>query len=113
GNIVFSLSLGGSPPVIIIQPVSQVVMAGPTTTVFFNITASGTPPLQYQWFKDSRPIPEAVLDRLRIDCAGEGDPGIYFCRVQNPFGMATSALASLVVAQNLVVHLKFDDDFLD
>lgn len=52
-----------TPPAIVTQPMSQTITAGQTATL--SVTASGTPPLSYQWYQGvsgntSAPIAQAI-----------------------------------------------------
>ena len=46
---VLTVNTGGGAPVITTQPASQTVVVGQPVT--FNVVATGTPPLSYQWRK--------------------------------------------------------------
>lgn len=55
-----------------------------------SVTATGTPPLNYQWYKDGEPIPGAALPQLTIPSVTEVDAGVYTVVVSNTAGSATS-----------------------
>ena len=88
-------------PVILAQPVSQTKNEGETAS--FTVTARGTRPLLYQWFKDNL----ALTNNARIGGAqstslseatlGANDAGLYRVVVTNQFGAATSVVAQLTV----------------
>lgn len=78
------------------QPSSATVCPG--DPVSFSVTASGTPPIHYQWFKDGIPIPGATTSSYSITSASLGDAGSYTCDVTNQInGTLTSNQAVLTV----------------
>ena len=57
----------------------------------FNVSASGTPPLSYQWQRNSANISGATSSSYTIASAQLADNGAKFrCKVTNSFGNATS-----------------------
>ena len=87
------------PPAITTQPVSQTVTVGQTAT--FSVVASGTPPLGYQWHRNSAPIAGATSSSYTTSPATVSDSGSQFhCIVTNSFGTATSNSAILTVVSN-------------
>ncbi len=82
-------------PTIITQPVSQTVNVGSTVT--FSVTATGTEPLSYQWYKDSSAISGATKSSYTINSVTTGDAGSYYVIVSNSIGSATSSVATLTV----------------
>ncbi|MHC4445212.1 MAG: Lcl domain-containing protein [Planctomycetota bacterium] len=85
------------PPSITQHPQSQTIPPGGAVT--FNVTASGTEPLGYQWQKNAGNISGATGTSYTIDPVAEGDAGLYRCVVTNNFGSATSDEAVLTVAE--------------
>lgn len=83
------------PPAITIPPASQIVCAGDATT--FEVTATGSEPLSYQWFLDEAPIDGATSNVLSIPSAQSSDAGTYSVAVENAVGMAASDPATLTV----------------
>lgn len=81
-----------APPVITTQPTAQSVTAGANAN--FNVTATGTAPLSYQWRKDGVPISGAVNPVLAVVSATTGS---YTVIVTNAFGSVTSSSALLAV----------------
>ena len=59
-------------------------------TLAISVTANGTGPLSYQWFKDSRQLVGATLSTLTIASAGVTNSGNYYVVVTNSGGMAIS-----------------------
>jgi len=85
----------GVPPLITSQPQSQTVFAG--TNVTFSVTATGTPPLNYQWLLNGQPIGGAVGSSYSIASVQSGQAGKYTVEVSNTYGSVLSAPATLVV----------------
>ena len=86
-----------SPPVIAAQPSGQIADIG--ATAVFVVSANGTEPLGYQWFKDGVSLgASATGSSLTLDNVQSGDVGSYSVRVANAAGAVTSATAALSVA---------------
>jgi len=93
--------LGGVAPQIIAAPISQPGFL--TQGLTFNVAATGTPPLHYQWrFNgvnlDGATNPILVLTNLRFDQAGA-----YSVVVFNAAGSVTSSNALLTVALPILI----------
>lgn len=86
-----------SAPVIASQPVSQSVAAGASVT--FSVTAYGAATLNFQWRRDGANISGATASTFSIASAATGNAGSYDVLVTNSKGSATSAAATLSVAQ--------------
>ena len=82
-------------PTITSQPVSQTVNVGSSVT--FSVTATGTEPLNYQWYKNSTAISGATSSSYTINSVTTGDAGSYYVIVSNSIGSATSSVATLTV----------------
>jgi hypothetical protein len=82
-------------PLITLQPSGQIVSVGANVT--FTVAATGTPPLSYQWQKDSVNIPNAGSSTLTLNNVGAAASGKYAVVVGNAAGTVTSAYAILVV----------------
>jgi hypothetical protein len=107
-------------PVIMTQPAS--VTNYVSLAASFSVTASGTPPLYYQWSKDGTNIAGATQNSLSIGPIAPSDAGSYMVRVTNISGFLDSTSAVLTVLSaptnppsiaGLVVHLPFDNDLID
>lgn len=84
------------PPSITTQPTSQVVVLGQTAT--FTASASGTPPLNYQWSKNGTAISGAASPSYTTPPTVQGDDGSTFTvTVTNAINSATSMSATLRV----------------
>jgi glucose/arabinose dehydrogenase len=88
-----------TPPSIVNQPASQLVSVGQSAT--FSVSASGTPPLSYQWQRNGANISGATAINYTLPSASMADNGAQFrCVVSNAYGTATSANATLTVTTN-------------
>lgn len=83
------------PVTVTTQPVSQTVLAG--TTVQFNVPATGSTPLTFQWSKNGAPINGATGNFLRLSNVSLNAAGEYRVRVTNPAGGVDSDVAVLIV----------------
>jgi hypothetical protein len=89
------------PPVIILQPQSQVVATGQVAVFTVKIIGSG--PLSYQWFKNSTPlaiggqVAGANSNVLTISGVGPANCALYSVSVGNAIGNVTSGSASLTL----------------
>jgi hypothetical protein len=91
-------SSGNGPvaPYINTQPANQTVTAGQTAT--FNVTASGTAPLSYQWQKNGADITGATSASYTTLATTTADSGEQFrVVISNSAGNATSNTATLTV----------------
>lgn len=85
-------------PTIVTPPVAQTATVGDTVT--FQVVATGTSPLTYQWRKGVNAIvgnASAATDTLVLTGVTTADAGDYSCHVTNAGGGATSAAATLTV----------------
>jgi DNA/RNA endonuclease G (NUC1) len=85
------------PPTITGQPSGQTVTVGDNVT--FNVTASGSAPLGYQWQKGGNAIAGATAATLSLTAVTTADAGDYTCVVTNVAGSAISNPATLTVNQ--------------
>jgi Immunoglobulin domain/Cohesin domain len=96
------IELGYSPvpiaPVITSQPTNQFVGVGENAT--FTVTASGAPPLNYQWFFNdtNNPIAGATNNSLTLVNLQTNQSGNYFVQVADPYGPTLSSIAVLTVS---------------
>jgi hypothetical protein len=82
-------------PTITSQPTNQTVVVDQTAT--FSVTASGTPPLSYQWTFDTTNIAGATNTTLVLPDAQLTDAGVYAVVVSNLAGSVLSSNATLTV----------------
>ena len=83
------------PPVITAHPQSLTPDPGDAAT--FNVTATGTAPLSYQWRKGGVDIGAATSASYTIASVQKSDEGSFDCVVSNSAGAATSDAAALSV----------------
>jgi alpha-tubulin suppressor-like RCC1 family protein len=83
------------PPGILIQPTNQTVIAGSNTT--FNVTANGTPLLNYQWSFNGTNLDGATNTSLMLTNIQVAQGGDYAVAVSNAYGSITSSNAVLTV----------------
>lgn len=99
-HINYSLAAGvpPSPPVVSSQPQSLTVGAG--TAVALSVTAAGTAPVAYQWWKNNAKIRSATNPTLLLSKPAAADAGTYFVVVTNYSGSVTSTPAQVSVLSN-------------
>ncbi len=83
------------PPAIVTPPASATVLA--SSNVSFTVSASGTAPLSYQWFKNGVAISGATSATFSLANVSVADAANYTATVTNAVGSATSAAATLTV----------------
>lgn len=79
-----------------LQPVGASVFAGKSHT--FNIAATGSGTLKYQWRKNGSPIANAVLPYLSLSAIKLSDAAQYDVLITNTTGTVTSQAVKLDVA---------------
>ena len=95
-NIYFTVTGGGSPPVITNQPISMTNVAG--GSAHFAIVAGGAPPIHYQWkFNTNTTIANATNASLTLTNLRSSQSGTYSVVITNSSGSVTSLPALLVV----------------
>lgn len=77
-----------APPKIAFQPLGQTVSRG--TTVTLTVSASGTAPLSFQWYRNGAPIPGATDKSIVVANITAAEAGDYSVVVSNRFGSETS-----------------------
>jgi pectate lyase len=91
---------GAQAPAIATQPSSLTVTRGEPAT--FEVAASGTAPLSYQWARDGKDIAGANGTTYTLVSAADSDEGSYTVTVSNAAGSATSSAATLTVTADPV-----------
>jgi hypothetical protein len=95
GSIVFHQDLSNGLPTIVIQPQSQVVVAG--SNAMFSVTGRGASPLGYQWYFNGAVLNGATGATFQVTGAQPTNEGNYFVVVSNSLGSVTSIMAGLTV----------------
>ncbi len=83
------------PPTIVVQPISQSVAAGLSVT--FSVTATGTGPFTYQWYKGTVAITGANSNSYSTSTVMADNGTIFTVTVTNEAGAVTSVSAVLTV----------------
>ncbi len=89
------------PARIVAQPTDVTVGIGMPAQ--FNVTASGTAPLSYQWEFNGTNIDGATTTSLTIPSAQAADAGQYAVVVSNPYDDVISSIATLTVMDPFIV----------
>jgi len=90
------LNCFGQAPAITQAPADQTIFLGDAAA--FQVTATGSAPLAYQWYRNGAVIPAAATNKFSIAAASGADHEAGFSvRVANTFGAVTSAVAVLTV----------------
>ncbi len=91
-------------PILTNPPSRQSAVAGETATL--HVVAGGTLPLAYQWYFNSQPLANRTASDLAFASVQPADAGDYHVVVTNPYGAATSQVATVrVVAPTLFVRV--------
>jgi hypothetical protein len=95
-GIVSRVTYGAAPPAITTHPANQSASPGGSAT--FNVVASGTPPLSYQWQRNNVNVAGATGTSYTISPVQATDDNAEFTVVvTNPFGSTESQIARLTV----------------
>ncbi len=87
---------GATAPSVTTDPQDQTVLVGQNAT--FNVLASGTLPLNYQWYYNTNSVlTNATGSALTLTNVQPSDAGGYSVIVSNAYGSVTSAVAQLTV----------------
>lgn len=82
-------------PSINMAPQDTTAAAG--SPAFFQVLASGTAPLTYQWYKDGVELVGETQNFITFGESEVADAGVYYVRVSNNAGQVNSATAVLTV----------------
>ena len=94
-------------PAIVTQPQPAAQTVAPGANVTFNVSATGTAPLNYQWQLNGISIPGATSPSYTRNNVQSADVGIYNVLVTNSAGSVLSADAAVSINDAVV----FTDDF--
>ncbi|PWU11255.1 MAG: hypothetical protein C5B50_23760 [Verrucomicrobia bacterium] len=83
------------PPIILVQPTNQTVVAGSSTS--FQIAAAGSPPLAYSWMRNGAPLASQTNPSLLLTNIQASQAGTYSALVSNLSGSMLSSNAVLIV----------------
>ena len=98
-GVVYRIQYNSEAPTISTHPASQTVAPGSPVT--FSVTAAGTPPLRYQWQRNSVDIDGATAQTYTIPSVSQTDNGAMFrVVVTNDFDNVLSNQAVLTVTAN-------------
>jgi hypothetical protein len=95
GSTLSVIGPGVPGPTITVHPRGRTATVG--DTVSFDVQASGSGPLRYQWARDGGPITGATSATLSLDRLSVGQSGQYSVLVSNAGGTAGSTPALLTV----------------
>ena len=84
-----------APPTIAQSPPSRAIVSGGSLTL--SVTAVGSGPLTYQWFKENLPLAGATGDVFTLARVTATDVGNYHVVVSNSAGSARSATAAVTL----------------
>jgi hypothetical protein len=110
-NATLTVTASATAPSITTQPMSQTVAVGATAT--FQVVATGSAPLAYQWYLGSTAISGATAASYTTPAATAAQSGnSYHVTVSNSIGSVTSNSATLTVTAavggNLIVNGGFE-----
>ncbi|HEY1110294.1 MAG TPA: immunoglobulin domain-containing protein [Opitutaceae bacterium] len=88
---------GDTAPTISVHPVSQALAVGVDFTL--SVTASGSAPLRYQWYRNGTLVPEATKATLVLSSFDHTNAGSYDVVVSNDVGSARSLSADITITQ--------------
>jgi hypothetical protein len=101
GTLAYQILVGDQPPAISVPPSGQTVLMGASAS--FAVTATGTPPLNFQWQRNGTAIPGATAATYSIPATVPGDEGASFTvSVSNSVTTVTSSAAVLHVGPVVV-----------
>lgn len=107
---VLTVNTGGTAPAIVTQPTPRAVLAGQTAS--FEVTASGSAPLSYQWqtngfnLHDGGSISGSTSNILTLVNVSPANAANYSVVVTNSVGSTNSSSAALTVSAPPSVSLK-------
>ena len=93
--LAYVVEWSSSSPVILENPSSPSLFAGQRFDL--STTASGSPPLTYQWLKNGTPVTGATSSTYSVSATTAADAGLYTVAVSNAYGSVTSSPATVTV----------------
>jgi hypothetical protein len=94
-TVTLTVSTAAVAPSVATQPASATVAVG--GSVLFSVTANGTAPLSYQWYKGTSAVTGATTSNYALTGVQTADAGSYTCVVANSVGSVTTDAATLTV----------------
>lgn len=94
----------GAPATITSQPQPQAVAVGSSAS--FNVSASGTAPISYQWYQNGLLLAGANQRTLGFNPAATTNAGSYYVSVANAFGTNNSTTVSLTVGMSPAITMQ-------
>jgi hypothetical protein len=94
-------------PFIVKQPTS--INTNPNTTIFFDVSAIGSDPLMYNWYKENTLVSSSTSNLLYVFNTQTTDLGNYYCVISNLVGSVTSNTVQLSLNTPLSV-VKFPNN---
>ncbi len=82
-----------SEPIIRIQPFSRAVTNGQDVTL--SVRATGSPDIQYQWYFNTKTIPNAIKRDYHLPTITTNNEGAYFVTLANSYGTNSSFVAQV------------------
>lgn len=93
--VTYTVAAPGVAPAITQAPQSRTVVAGSSVT--FQVTASGTEPLTYQWSRSGLFLPSATASTLTLTGVQAADVGDYVVSISNAAGQISSSPVHLAL----------------
>jgi hypothetical protein len=103
-NFSVSASSAFKSPAIVLQPESQTAVSG--DAVLFAVSATGSLPLEYQWFHNGNALTSETNNFLFLPNVQPKDAGSYTVGVRNLAGTVASAAAVLTIPQPVSVPIQ-------
>jgi hypothetical protein len=101
-DVVFGMELSGGIPSVVSTPMPVQIVEQPRgrtnivgSTAFFRVTATGSGPISYQWYRDGVPLVNATNALLVVPNVQTANLTNYVAVVSNLFSSATSVAATL------------------
>jgi len=107
--VIVSLDLNAcQAPAITSQPQQTVAPQG--STALLSVTATGTPPLSYQWRRDGTNLPLQTSATLTMPIVQRSQAGGYSVCVSNACGVVTSLVAQVLIGRPTVPDVALTVD---
>ena len=83
------------PPIILLQPSSQIAQASGTAEMYVDVL--GTPPISFQWYNGTTPIPGGTNSLLTLREVSQANAGVYLVVISDAIGTISSDSATVTV----------------